>query len=753
MIKKFLVLSFSLFGWTGSVSFAQSQLYALDTVQVIEITFPNSNWDYMLDTAKLGSEGYVLATEVKINGTIFDSCGVRFKGNSSYDSSRVKNPFHIKLDYIHSGYDYNGYEDLKLSNGYSDPSSIREVLAYRILRNYMDAPLSNFAAVYVNGIYYGIYCSSQDIGSDFLSAHFYSSDNTFIKANPENVLNGHIPNLVYLGTDSTQYYDRYELKSDFGWQELIDLCDTLANASSHLDSILDIDRAIWMLAFNNILVNLDSYSGSFAQNYYLYRDDNHRFIPVVWDVNMAFGAFTLTGTSNLNVTGMQQMSPLLHSSNAARPLIQKLLSEPFYQRMYIAHIRTMLNEYFANGDYSILAQEQMDLIDSFVQAESYSLYTYSQFQNSLTTTYGNVPGITQLMDTRASWLQSQSIFQLSTPTISSVQSNPVTINYLDTIWINCTVSNTTAVYLGYRANSYNRFYRVAMYDDGNHGDGAASDGVYGAWILAHSPLMHYYIYADNGNAGIFSPERAEHEYYTVNVASSAAAAGDIVINEFMPSNQFYTEDDNGENEDWIELYNTTSDAKSLFGLYLSDDYSNPNKFALPNVILPANGYIVVWADEDASSNAYIHANFKLSGGGEQLMLSNATGIVLDSISYGTMNADVSLGRCPNGSGSFIQTLAPSIESYNLCYVGIENGGNYTVSVFPNPATSLLTVSCNDPHVKTIQLFDLQGKLVMTKIVTEGSTTLSISNLESGMYFLQLLDENGARVYQGKCIKG
>jgi spore coat protein CotH len=38
---------------------------------------------------------------------------------------------------------------------------------------------------------------------------------------------------------------------------------------------------LWMLAFNNVFVNLDSYTGGFSQNYYLYKDENRRFNPVV----------------------------------------------------------------------------------------------------------------------------------------------------------------------------------------------------------------------------------------------------------------------------------------------------------------------------------------------------------------------------------------------------------------------------------------------------------------------------------------
>lgn len=270
--QRFLCLAAFLF--SSTFLFAQTNFYSPDTIQKIEITFTQPNWDYMMDTAKYGAEGYLTAAQVKVNGTLFDSVGVKYKGYSSFDSTKKKNPFHIKLDYVKPNANYKGAEDIKLSNGFSDPSAVREVLSYEILRNYMDAPQSNFMTVYINGVYYGVYSSSEDIDKVFLSKKFYSSGNTFFKCNPASVVSGQIPNLLYLGTDSANYYSRYEIKSDIKWKDLIDLCDTLGNQPAHIDSVLDVDRALWMLAFNNVTVNLDSYTGAFAQNYYLYRDLN-----------------------------------------------------------------------------------------------------------------------------------------------------------------------------------------------------------------------------------------------------------------------------------------------------------------------------------------------------------------------------------------------------------------------------------------------------------------------------------------------
>ena len=117
--------------------------YQVDSIQTIEITFTQSNWDYQMDTAKAGLEDYIVAAECKVNGVSFQNVGVKYKGNSSYRSNQTKNPLHIELDYINDKQNYQGYKDIKLGNGFSDPSFVREVLSYEILRNYMSAPLSN----------------------------------------------------------------------------------------------------------------------------------------------------------------------------------------------------------------------------------------------------------------------------------------------------------------------------------------------------------------------------------------------------------------------------------------------------------------------------------------------------------------------------------------------------------------------------------------------------------------------------------
>ena len=309
-------------------SIANSQtLYDINTIQDIRIYFQQANWDYSMDTAKNGSEGYLLADSVIVNGITYDSVGVKYKGNSSYNANNNKNPLHIKLDYIHNKADYEGYNDIKLGNGYMDPSFIREALSYRILTKYMDCSKNNFSNVYINGTLRGLYSNSESIDKKFEGDHYYSSEGSSFKCNPLGGAGGGnqaYSDLKYLGTDSSLYFPRYEMQSDFGWNDLKNMIDTLNNFNAFFENNMDIDRALWMLAFNNVLINLDSYTGSFKQNYYLYKDLNNRFVPTVWDVNMSFGGFP--GGQG---AGGANMIPL-YANDAAHPLIQKLCN--FFKR-------------------------------------------------------------------------------------------------------------------------------------------------------------------------------------------------------------------------------------------------------------------------------------------------------------------------------------------------------------------------------------------------------------------------------------
>lgn len=748
IFMKKLLLILSIFPSFVTLSQVQN-FYDRATIQTIEVFFSFSNWDAQLDAA-VASEAYIIADSVRVNGISFDSCGVKYKGNSSYSPTNQKNPLHIELDHIKGNQDYQGYTDIKLQNGYKDPSMIREVLSYAVLEQYMDCPKANFANVYVNGVYRGMYSSAESINKTFNANHYYQSGDTYFKCNP---IGGAgpgstvSPDLKYISMDSSAYANGYELRTTYGWNRLVDLINTLNNDFANIESKLDIDRAIWMLAFNNVLVNLDSYSGAFRQNYYLTWDNNFRFVPTVWDLNMSFAGFPGgTGTSSSTTT----LDPMSNSTSTIHPLIVKILGNPMYKRMYMAHVRTMVQEMFANDYYLTLANQLRTTIDATVNSDPYKFYTYTQFQNSLTTAVtgtggpgggASIPGIQALMSARVSYFNTNANYVLVAPTITSYSSSVTSPSYNQTITLNATCSNESTVYLGYRTNHQLKFNRVQMFDDGSHNDGAAGDHVYGVDALVNGVVFEYYIYAENSNAGLFSPQRAEHEFHSLSVVVPFPAVGSVLINEVVASNGTSALDQNGESDDWIELYNTTSNPIDLSGMYLTDDALDLMLWSFPAATtIPANGYLIVWADNDVFQSG-LHASFKLNASGELVILSNGA-VFHDQVGFGVQTTDVAYARCPDGGATFAY-VTPTYGVTNNCFANVENV-SFEVRVYPNPFDDQLTIELDEQLTTTVRITDVNGKMLVQDNLNVQEWTISTSDWANGMYIVTLENERGMK---------
>jgi CotH kinase protein/Lamin Tail Domain/Secretion system C-terminal sorting domain len=752
MIKKILFLLF-LGPLSISTVFGQD-FYDSSRIQEIRLYFTQPNWRTILNTnAAAAAEPYAIAQRVIINGVTFDSVGAKFKGNSSFRATNKKNPLHIELDNV-KNQDYQGYKDIKLANVFADPSFVREALSYELMQSYAELPRANFANVWINDTLQGLYTNTEAITKTFARKHFFSDsgNNTFVKGNAPAMAGGS-PSLTYLGLDSTSYQRSYEINSTYGWKELVHFIDTLNNKPAEIEKILDVDRALWMHAFNILFVNLDSYTGGFTQNYYLWRDDNRRFNPIIWDLNMSFASFTQTGATGATDTlSLAKLNPFLHETSATKPLISKLFSNQRFKKMHIAHIRTMAKEAFKSGKYLTRALQMQQLIDAAVQQDVNKFYTYAQFKANLYYSGtggaggpggGTVAGIVSLMNNKMKYLDTLAAMTAVPPIISNIATTP-NARLNDSVWITSKVTGNTVngVFIGYRLKSTDAFKRILMFDDGLHKDGAANDGAFGVSLKLVNPIIEYYIWAENDNAGIFSPERAEHEFHTIK---ASVLLGDVVINELMASNTQTATDNNGQYDDWIELFNKSAAAVNIGGYYISDDATNLNKWKIPTgTTIPANGYLIIWADEDSSQNTatHLHANFKLSGSGEAVYLSNTTQTLVDEISFGVQRTDYGLARRPNGTGSFtIQT--PTFGANNNTGISAVEDilAENDVKIFPNPAnTEGVTVQLNSNKTLDVKVFNTLGQLMYSNKITD-ELHVNTQSWQSGLYLFKIGNVN------------
>jgi hypothetical protein len=135
----------------------------------------------------------------------------------------------------------------------------------------------------------------------------------------------------------------------------------------------------------------------------------------------------------------------------------------------------------------------------------------------------------------------------------------------------------------------------------------------------------------------------------------------LTINEFMADNLSTVADQDGEYDDWVEIYNNSDAVISLSGYYLSDD-DNLTRWAFPDTSIPSHGFLIVWVDDDVNQVG-LHTNFKLSAYGEAVNLSGPGPVLVDSVSYGPQMTDISSGRYPDGTGSF-RYMYPTFAAAN-----------------------------------------------------------------------------------------
>lgn len=518
----FLVLNLT----TYTPGKAQQSVEGLDPFHLYElrIQFADKHWENRLKAYKSTDRRDKISATIHFDNIKMDSVGIRFKGNSSFNTVKKegnrKLPFSLDAsEFIDDAVFPVGYKHLKLSNGFRDPSYLRDILSYFIAREYMPAPECAMARVYVNNEYFGVYTLTQDIDKYFLDHWFDEKNGVFFKCDPDwadIVQIDKCPdaekncNLEDLGSNAACYEGRYELKSDKGWEELIYLVNQLNHPEVPLDSILDIDLTLWMLAFNNVLVNLDSYTGQLCHNYFLYKRKDGRFVPLIWDLNLSFGGFNRVEGRPLDNSQMVEMDPLLQADNPKRPLIYQLLKDPHYEKIYIAHMQTILNDFFSNGRYLKLMDEWHALIRSAVQAEQMPLYGFDLFETNRKTsvTFENQSfiGISELMNGRIEFLKNHWIFSRGVPELGK----PTARRFEERdVLFTCSASNTDSMTLYWRENKDHVYQKTGFARCPPPQPGGES--TYSCTITGTTKSIEYYLVAENEERAVVWPSKGSYQ--------------------------------------------------------------------------------------------------------------------------------------------------------------------------------------------------------------------------------------------------
>lgn len=427
----------------GRADSAESHTYAEhifqdDTVNEINIEIDEADWQDMLENPL--EEEYHKAN-VTINGETVGNVAIRTKGNTSLtsvansDSDRYS--FKLDFDYYDNNGNYYGLKKLCLNNNYSDNSSMREYISYKIMGELgLDVPECAYSHITVNGEEWGLYLAVEPVDEVFLAEHFADATGDLYK--PEG-MGGTGADLVYNGDDISAYTGlnlKTNLNSSDG-KEILALMQALEDGEG-LEKVLDVEKALKYIAANVALANFDSYLGMTTHNFYLY-EENGRFTIIPWDMNLAFGGFgggevdiyeptkqsmggfgggdkrndTQDNDAVTNATesteaqadannqpqppdnadmqggsqpsGGKQPQGMPSMGSGEKPLVTTLLENETYRSMYEGYLKEIAEKYFTQEYMTALVTKIHDLIAPYVQNDPTAFCTYEEFEQACST--------------------------------------------------------------------------------------------------------------------------------------------------------------------------------------------------------------------------------------------------------------------------------------------------------------------------------------------------------------------------------
>ncbi len=214
---------------------------------------------------------------------------------------------------------------------------------------------------------------------------------------------------------------------------------------------------------------------------------------------------------------------------------------------------------------------------------------------------------------------------------------------------------------------------------------------------------------------------------------------DIRITEVMAANTKTAYDTDFFNfSDWIEIFNNENRDINLSGYFISDRIGE-RKYKIPDgVIIPAKGYLLIWADDKNITKNEIHTNFKLSSSGEDAVLFDPSGDVVDYLKYREQEADISYGEDERGEFAYLPPTPKDPNKRGMKVVERANkpifdkdGGFYESSV-------TVTLSSNDPDEKIYYTLDgsipsKEFSLYTSPIVLDKTTVIRAIGVKDGVF--------------------
>ena len=749
------------------MSFAQSGskwLFDDSTLPEVRISIhPDSLDEILADENQQSDHEFPASFSITKNGITetVDSVGFRLRGNTSRASQ--KKSFKVSFDTFIDGREYRGLDKMNLNGEHNDPTIMRAKLSWNILEK-MDvkAPRSNHISLYINDVFYGMYLNVEHIDNELLDKEFKDDSGNLYKClypadlgtrNLKGELITDFSNYVEFGR---RPYDLKTNESENDYSGLASLIEFLNNSSNQefeeqIHDYLDVDATLRWMAIDVLTGNWDNYSFN-KNNFYLYQSpEDGRFVVIPYDYDNTLGVdfFGIDwGVRNIYNWGNQ---------NEARPLTKRFLEIQKFKDWFSYYLNETIEIAFNEDSLFPEIDRLKGMLQSTVEADTFRTkdwpaLDFDDYDKSFTQAlgghvpYGLKPFITQRKNSALNQLQLNNMY----PIIHSSSSKLLAGSGNKTIVVEATVNDDDLNIVSAKLDIIEILNPFELRDDGEGFDETAGDGIYtgSKEIGSYSDDINFFVLAQDQDG---KTSRYPQNPGKKLVQENAEVVETLVINELMASNSSTIQDESGSFPDWIEIYNTTQNEISLNGYFLTDDLSNPDKWAFPDTTIAAKGFLLIWADDDEKEGP-MHASFNLSKSGEDAGLYKQNGSnfeAVNTLTFGEQTTDISYGRDKDGSSEFVFISNPTPGASNGMPVYNEDETSSPNSIklfqnYPNPfnPSTTITFELDNPQKVTLEVFNMAGQLVETilnQVYGAGyhAVNFRADNLSSGVYFYRL----------------
>nr|WP_321223086.1 CotH kinase family protein [uncultured Psychroserpens sp.] len=370
------------------------EVFEDNAVKRLDIVITEARWQNMLDdmTDLYGAFGVggqpggltetdenpiFVPAEVFYNGVEWYRVGVRFKGNSSLQTSWqngiLKLSFKLDFDEFEDDYPqidnqrFYGFKKLSLKNNFDDKSMLREKVATDVFRNAgLAVSHTAFYTLYVDHgdgpQYFGLYTLVEEVDDTVIDEQFSSDDGNLYKPD------GDAASFAAGTYDEDEYVKKTnEDKADFS-----DVSNLLAVINDEtritdaatwrtsLDAVFDTDVFLKYLAVNTVIQNWDTY-GKMTHNYFLYNNpETSKLTWIPWDNNEALQLGKRGGSLPLDFSGL---------SASEWPLIEHMYEDEVYKTQYDFYVQDVVDDAFNVNTIQSLYATYSSLIEPYATSE------------------------------------------------------------------------------------------------------------------------------------------------------------------------------------------------------------------------------------------------------------------------------------------------------------------------------------------------------------------------------------------------